>query len=320
MEPIRVEYVAPTKRAFERMKDILFRPFHLQKWFILGFSAWLSTLGEGGSSGNGIGNGTDSGSDSFSDGEETFGDFIEESTNWLEANLSLVLIIGGIILGIALVIGIVVLWVQSRGKFMFLDNVVHDRTLISEPWKEFRGIANSLFVWKLIFGFFVAVVSLLLVGGMLFLLWPTMNGEAFDMGTLPPLIIAGVLLLILSLVVIYITYLLENFVIPVMHRDRMPVNSAWKKFFSLHRKHPGSFVVFFLWTILIGIATGLAVFALILGTCCIAVIPLIIPYLGAVLLLPITVFLRLIGPEFLKQFGSDFDTLETVAKAPLPLN
>ncbi|MEM1441145.1 MAG: hypothetical protein AAGF67_02305 [Verrucomicrobiota bacterium] len=319
MEPIRVDYVAPTKRAFEGMKNILFRPFDIQKWFILGFSAWLACLGEGGGSSGGNGS-SDFSSDDSLGGDDSVGDLVAEGANWLEENIALVTIIGAIVLGLILVIGAVVLWLQSRGKFMFFDNVVHNRTRISEPWKEFREVANSLFWWKLVFNIATVLAFVILICGTLFLLWPSISAETFDMNTVPFLIGAGALLFILYLAVSYIHVLLENFVIPVMHRDRLPVNSAWKRILRLHQQRFGSFVTFFLWMILISIGTAIAVFALVIGTCCIALIPLIIPYLGTVLLLPLYVFLRLIGPEFLKQFGSEFDTLETAEKPPLPLN
>ena len=32
----------------ERVKQMLFRPFDLGKWFVIGFCAWLAYLGEGG--------------------------------------------------------------------------------------------------------------------------------------------------------------------------------------------------------------------------------------------------------------------------------
>ena len=37
----------PLDQAFRRTKWILFQPFDLAKWFILGFCAWLAYLGEG---------------------------------------------------------------------------------------------------------------------------------------------------------------------------------------------------------------------------------------------------------------------------------
>ena len=45
---IHVSVIDPIGPAFEKVKTILFRPFDLGKWFIIGFCAWLARLGEGG--------------------------------------------------------------------------------------------------------------------------------------------------------------------------------------------------------------------------------------------------------------------------------
>ena len=54
MENPTIEYIQPTASAFERMSTILFRPFDVAKWFILGFTAWLASFldGDGGMSFN----------------------------------------------------------------------------------------------------------------------------------------------------------------------------------------------------------------------------------------------------------------------------
>ncbi len=43
---MNIGYAAPLQRAWQRTKLILFNPFQLDKWLILGFTAWLATLGE----------------------------------------------------------------------------------------------------------------------------------------------------------------------------------------------------------------------------------------------------------------------------------
>ena len=63
-EPIA--YVQPTSRAFDGMKRILFQPFDIGKWFVIGFTAWLAGLldhtssssGSSGGSGGGGGSGS----------------------------------------------------------------------------------------------------------------------------------------------------------------------------------------------------------------------------------------------------------------------
>ncbi len=175
MDTHRIELIAPTQRAFERMKDILFRPFDAQKWFILGFSAWLATLLEGGGSSGGGGGGDTSGIES---GDESLSDIINEATAWIQEHLMIILVVGGAIALIFVALGIVLNWVQSRGKMMFLDNVLHNRAHISEPWKKFRKPANSLFWWTLIYGFIVAAVICLVIGAGLFLAWPMIQAES----------------------------------------------------------------------------------------------------------------------------------------------
>lgn len=51
-QPGEISLTGPVGRAWARMVDLLFRPFDLGLWFTLGFSAWLSQLGQGGGSFN----------------------------------------------------------------------------------------------------------------------------------------------------------------------------------------------------------------------------------------------------------------------------
>ena len=51
MEQISV--TTPISQAIERVRQILFNPFDLGKWFVIGFCAWLAGLGESGGGGGG---------------------------------------------------------------------------------------------------------------------------------------------------------------------------------------------------------------------------------------------------------------------------
>ena len=49
-----ISVVEPISPALEHVKRMLFQPFDLGKWFVIGFCAWLAYLGEaGGGSGGG---------------------------------------------------------------------------------------------------------------------------------------------------------------------------------------------------------------------------------------------------------------------------
>src|SRR5437870_4320935 len=67
-------------------------------------------------------------------------------------NLSwiLPLVIALVVIGIAL--GVVMLWVSSRGKFMFLHCVALDKAEIDVPWNKFAHEGNSLFRFRLVLG------------------------------------------------------------------------------------------------------------------------------------------------------------------------
>ena len=43
-----IEIFKPFGEAVELMKKILFQPFDLKKWLVIGFGAWLANLGSGG--------------------------------------------------------------------------------------------------------------------------------------------------------------------------------------------------------------------------------------------------------------------------------
>jgi hypothetical protein len=44
----QVSVISPIGPSIRRIKEILFQPFELKKWFVIGFCAWLAKLGEGG--------------------------------------------------------------------------------------------------------------------------------------------------------------------------------------------------------------------------------------------------------------------------------
>ncbi|NNM30713.1 MAG: hypothetical protein HKO57_14430, partial [Akkermansiaceae bacterium] len=184
--------------------------------------------------------------------------------------------------------------------------VVHNRALVTAPWKQFRTLGNSLFKWRLVFGIIVVTAVLLIVGGTAFAALAVRHEPG---AIVAPLVIGAIVLVVALVPVGYISVLLEHFVVPVMYRDSILVNDAWRRFLALHGTALGTFVLFFLWNMLLNLASGLIIILLGIGTCCIGFIILAIPYLGAVLLLPITTFFRFLGPEFLRQFGPEWDVL-----------
>ena len=296
------------------MKIMLFRPFDIGAWFTLGFSAFLISLAE--SSGSGGGNFFKNLSDDSDYGEmgdmvRSFGDTAHD---FLDTGLGIGLaILAGFTI---LIVGLLLLWLSSRGRFMFLDNLVHQRTKVSRPWSEFASQGDSLFLWQIVYTvILVAVLGLFALIG-LTLFGPLMIADAGWMVVAPMAALAGTIIFIIVIAMIYIDFFLTTFVVPIMHRERVGTMAAWARFLTVFREHPGSFFLFGLVYMALTVAGTLAFALAGLLTCCIGIVLMAIPYVGSVITLPMSVFLRYFTLDFLGQFGDEFRLLDPVNEGP----
>jgi hypothetical protein len=102
-----------------------------------------------------------------------------------------------------------------------------------------------------------------------------------------------------------VALLLDGFVVPVMYWRRVGVLDAWRVVLSFCNYRAGSVTLFFIVYPLLGLACLSALMLITLLTCCILLLPLALPYVGAVVTLPITIFMRGISINFLKQWRPD---------------
>ena len=303
---MQISFVEPLSRAWERMRRMLFSPFELGRWLVLGFSAWLAGLASGDLGAKLAGNASDQVGDRDMLSSELGGlaDAITNHPVWMA--LALV----GVVIAIAILIAL--LWVSSRGKLVFLDNVVHERAAIVEPWQRLGRLGNSLFWWRL---GFAAIVLALVLAVLAAVILPAAAASLLD--TLRGLSIAAILLGALALAVIaiaalFIVLLLEGFVIPIMVRFDLTAMAAWRTLLPWLKRFPGWFIAYALLVLLAAIVFQVMVLILCLFTCCIV----LIPYVGTVILLPVWVLYRSYSVEFLAQFHPDFDLFEAAAVSP----
>ncbi len=302
------------------MTTILFRPFDLGKWFALGFTAWLAGLTSGGGSGGGSWD-FDGASDAAEDlesaaagAQSVLREAWERGSQWLLDN-PLWLIAGLLGCGLLMAFFLVILWVSSRGKFMFLDNVVHNRAAVVAPWKRYRRLGNSHFLFQLVFSI-VAIVFL--VGLVVTAVGLAAGGwEAGLDSPLPCLLLAVVMLffLLIILTVVYIQYFLDGFVVPLMHRYDLQVMTAWSRFGEIFRRHAATLLLSGLFLFVLVIAVGLAILVSGLMTCCIGFLILIIPYIGTVLILPVPVTYRAFTVALLNQIDPGYFPQESPGPA-----
>jgi hypothetical protein len=296
---MNIIYIEPLSRAWNKMKTALFNPFDINKWFVVGFNAFLAGLADG-----------HHGSSSSRWTEKIrfreFIDFPNKAWDWLISHPGWFIAI--IFVGLcAVIIGITLLWLSSRGKFMFLDNIVHNKAEIAKPWREFQREGNSLFLWRLVFG----LIVLVLLSG--FAVFFFMTASALFAGSsdsrLPLVFIVGMgfLFLFVFVVIGYISLFLNDFVTPIMYKNNIPATQAWGRFLSLFERHFFYFIIYGL--LVLGLMIGFVVVVVIAGlvTCCIGWLLLVIPYIGTVVTLPFWYTLRAFSLEFLGQFGPEYE-------------
>jgi len=167
-----ISVIDPLSQAMVWSRDVLFRPFDLGKWIVLGFCAWLAGLGERGGGGNGSFNIHDGGS------RRDFERGMHEAWEWLLANLALVLFVVAVAFVIIFTVWLLFLWLSSRGKFMFLDGVVHNRAAVVAPWRQFRAPGNALFRFRFVVGLIGGVIVLAFLASLVFLAWLSIDTDA----------------------------------------------------------------------------------------------------------------------------------------------
>ena len=157
-----ISVVEPVSPAIERTKRILFRPFAMDKWFTLGFCAWLASFMEGGGyNANfrafnvGGGGGRPAGPGGFPQpgpggvpapfpGQAPPRGMapppeVQQAMDWVLAHLALVIGIAAAVLLLIVSLGLLFTWLKSRGTFMFLDGVARNRVDVGGSWSEYRG-------------------------------------------------------------------------------------------------------------------------------------------------------------------------------------
>ncbi len=289
--PTNLSLIAPLQRGWDHMVQMLFRPFDLGKWFVVGFAAWLAGLG-GGSKG---------GSSWSTDSEVDPVASAQQGWEWLAAHGVVALLIALAVVAI-LVLAVLVLWVSSRGKLIFLDNVVHNRSGIVEPWKRFRRLGNSLFAFRIAVFLICFPLFLGALGSVGWLAFRP-GGWAHTGGPVPwiGLLITMAVALPAFIALLYVRFFLDAFVVPLMHRYDLTVLDAWRRFLISFRRRPGWFLLSGLFVFLLFLIAGVLIITTGLMTCCLGFMLLVVPYIGTVVLLPLIVTYRAFTVEFLAQ-------------------
>src|SRR6266542_784413 len=204
----KIEIFKPFGEAFELMKRILFQPFDVKKWFVIGFAAWLANLGGGGFN--------------YQYNRREDVQKLSEAIGQIPHPI----LVTGVCVLILLVLVLIVLfaWLRARGGFMFIDCIVKNRGAIAEPWRDFRKEGNSYFLFSLLVGLafliFAALLSLPLVA-------PVISDTAFLHTHNVYLICVIATWVFVMLLLVLAWALIANFMVPVMYRQQCRALTAF---------------------------------------------------------------------------------------------
>ena len=223
----KIEIFKPFGDAFELMKKILFQPFDLKKWFVIGFAAWLASLGGGGGSFNYQPDG---------------GGQIKKVDDAI-GQIPHPILVAGIVFVIVVVLILIVVfaWLRARGGFMFTDCIVKNRGAIAEPWRDFRKEGNSYFLFSLLI-----VFGLLIFAGLLslpFVLLAIQNDDFFR--THDVYLISAFAAWIFVMILFVLAWaLIGSFMIPIMYRQRCGAWQAFTLVMRLIAAHGGEILLY----------------------------------------------------------------------------
>jgi hypothetical protein len=299
--------------AIDHTRRQLF-PIRFEKWLVLGFLAFLDQCGRtlnGGGGGGGRGKGPrgdwPGGADGFREGVT---EAVNTASAWLSAHAVEVTL--GVILGLVIIAGVlaVVLWINARGTFMYLDNVASGRAEISRPWSQHAAPAQSYFGWR--FALSLAMIFVVLFGAVLVAVAAVafvrgrLEGAAGGAAALALLPVLLLLLLALPLLALA-SVALRDFVAPLQLATGLRCGQAARVLESLVTQHPGAFVIYLLLKMVFTVGVGLVVFLGGCLTCCIGFLPVVMQ----VLFQPLFYFERSWSLFVLKQMGFDLTAQPT---------
>lgn len=300
-----VSPIQAAQQAIELTRRRLF-PFRFERWLALGFVAFLDQCGRSGSpSGLGYTPGH------VGDGGGTAGGGLPGLPPWLGQNLGSVVATAAVVLAFVVALVALVLWLNSRGVFMYLDDVASGRSDVARPWREHKELAASFFAWR--FGIAAATLAgVLILAGFGGLIYFMVRRGQMVAGVALALVLAGLvpLFLLLLLVSTLLSLALRDFVAPIQLSRGTGCGEGILAFWELLKARPGPFALYVLLKLAFSIGLALVALALGCGSCCLGFLPVV----AQTALQPALYFERAWSLYLLRPMG--IDVLREAGPAP----
>jgi len=257
-----VDVISP---AFLRMKQNLFSPFRLSQWVRLAIVGFLA--GELGT-GNGVAGQFSPKSIQSGSGFPSMG--VPFGGGILFAVLT------GLLVLLAIVLGIVFLYISSRMRFVLFDSVIAGECSIRKFWRPRGTLAFRYFVWQLLAGLCVLIGVILLFAVPLAFAYGV-GWFSSPRDHLLPLILGGILLALILIAVAcavgIVKVLVKDFVVPQMVFDDVSVGEGWRRLWSMMKQEKASYVAYIGMKIVLAFAAAVFFFVATLIVLVVLLIP-----------------------------------------------
>ena len=259
-------------QAFARTVTVLFKPFDITRWFSMGFCAWLAYIGTQSGNFNGM-------------GSERNPELIKQHADGLldklanaSAHPGMVASAGAIVL-LTLLFGLWMCALRSRGDFMFLHRWYQPDAPILLCWRAARTAGQALFVWRVYF-FFIALLLFSIDATVAYMqiVRPYLDaGKVWSPALVQPTVVCVTVAVLLGIVAQLVAHLAKAFVVPVMYWHGVTASRAWLVVFALCNQYPFAVLGYLAYCVALSVVAGVAVLALVVCTCCVGLIPLVMP-------------------------------------------
>jgi len=261
--------------SFDRMSEILFRPFSMKKWMRLLLISILAGMlfGSGGSGGgnNSQPSHTEPVIARAKDAKSADAKRTEEkaSTSGTPQNpqaarrvVITVVSIAAVVIALLVFLIVFMTWVGARFKFVWLNAVINNTDAIIEPYSRHKREANSFFRLSLLlivafFAMLAYVIGLTIYGlaanGAFYRGFNWTAASALTIFLVPAL--SGVILLIIFFI---FSFFADHFLVPIMAFEGCNVSDGLKKMWGIIGRNRRDFAMFTTIFLLLNIVAGTA--------------------------------------------------------------
>lgn len=230
----------------------------------------------------------------------------------------LLFIIGIPVFLLILALCIAVIWLISRGRMMFISALADDtqRLSLREKWRESRITGNSFFKYNIAVGILLFLFVLIFCPAFYFLLHPvTKTWIAAPSAPIAPApaLFAMLLTFCVAIPFVFLLGAFHEFGTLLMFRRQITAWPAFKQVFALAAANIWPVLKYYIFMIFATFAIVLCLILLFIVTCCLCCLwaaVLWLPYLWAVVFLPLLVLRQYFAMEFAKQFGDDYNVYQ----------